>query len=69
MNWISVNDRLPECYEKVLLAFINFDGTISTECGFWDGYSKFNIFGYTVTFDKCRITHWMPLPKPPEVEE
>ena len=83
-NWISVKERLPETGERVLirshLAFnisniwgytaISFrrseeeieylsqfnDDSFTCDC--WDGQES---NGYTVT-------HWMPLPEPPEEE-
>lgn len=67
-KWISVKDRLPDTFDEVLV--YSNDGFISiawrkTEkrkngiVGWhWNSYPE--IFG-------C-ITHWMPLPKPPEVK-
>ena len=69
MNWISVKDRLPE-NEQTVLAYYNFGG----KC-------KIRFYG-TLTyyaFDPephwqhegtgLKVTHWMPLPEPPEEEE
>ena len=61
-EWISVEERLPEPDTEVLARrSIGMD----VECyhkeagGYWswDEYSG-----------KWRVTHWMPLPEPPEVE-
>lgn len=72
MKWISVNDRLPKCNEKVL--------------AFYDGEQEFMYYTYTEFLDSKRpiiyswqsyecldvesdkVTHWMPLPKGPEDE-
>jgi len=59
MEWISVEDRLPETKKKILFII---DGT-NMVTGF-----------YSYTFNEFRVgfrgyknvTHWMPLPDPPE---
>lgn len=59
MEWISVNDRLPEPGEDVLVC--NHWGDIDTDM-VWinpDGKTEFY-------FDKTNVTHWMPLPEPPK---
>jgi hypothetical protein len=58
MEWISVEDRLPEPYETVIVAggvgFINKSGTWRTPLGL-DGTRDI----------QWKVTHWMPLPEPP----
>ena len=58
-GWISVNDRLPRDDERVLLYRDNMDE-----------FSISVVYGWSV-INKARergITHWMPLPEPPESE-
>lgn len=77
-GWISVEDRLPsreglepDEVEYVLVSEQSFDaitgeklGSNVSICGFGhDGWSKFDNFGYVRTEN---ITHWMPLPCPPQ---
>lgn len=77
-GWISVEDRLPSLeglepdeVEYVLVSEQYFDaitgeklGSYVSICGFGhDGWSKFDNFGYVRTEN---ITHWMPLPCPPQ---
>ena len=72
-NWISIKDRLPDSNEWVLvsakkteeidgpLVFCASHGRCSRgwDCAYGDGYIP----------QEVEITHWMPLPNPPEVKE
>ena len=57
MEWISVQDKLPECYVDVLVFYSN--GQIRVECLLSDGFICYSTTG--------PVTHWMPLPERPEV--
>jgi hypothetical protein len=72
MEWISVNDRLPEKGQQV-----NVYGTFTNEVSGarkspsigvvnWDNekYSECNDY-YYYEMGYLNITHWMPLPPPP----
>lgn len=74
-EWISVNDKLPEEKKPVLVTWISIKGDIHSDAVaaiisgrwyWWEG----NVDD-TLDFDaKCifvEVTHWMPLPKPPEM--
>lgn len=54
-EWISVDDRLPDCNkeELVLVSCISGNGNHQHVLS-----SKY--------FDGQQVTHWMPLPKPPK---
>lgn len=65
-QWISVKDRLPDIYQRVLILIRGriFISSIEEEYGdeypygvirFWDG-----------DWDWPEVTHWMPLPEPPK---
>ncbi len=60
-EWISVKDKLPEPYVDVLVRrSIGMSVEYIGSGGVWrDGH---------VYHDKHPVTHWMPLPEPPEVE-
>ena len=55
-HWISVKDRLPEKDEYVLCF-----------CNIGDGFQAIFHYGKERKFNGTAVTHWMPLPKPPEV--
>lgn len=72
MNWISIKDKLPRDYQKVM-AFNNEEA--------WNEYGPFFICNYSGgevwyvvndTYPNCSNyykfvpTHWMPLPETPK---
>lgn len=58
-RWIPVEERLPEEAERVL-TWRGKDG-INAECWTeWEGWEL------TALLSDERVTHWMPLPEPPE---
>ena len=64
-EWISVDDRLPEKGEEVLV----FDTREN-----WTGFAwlrpdeTWTALGFDFPFDLGEVTHWMPLPQPPKGE-
>lgn len=63
MNWISVKDRLPNQSERVLIAHKQGVTLAWHNGGYWTkgAATKHRIIK--------TVTHWMPLPEPPEVEK
>jgi hypothetical protein len=73
-EWIKCSDRLPENEQKILIS----DGKFVTACTadvtpFWKGRGEFypdgcEFGGYEWEwhFELEQITHWMPLPSPPQ---
>ena len=59
MEWISVKDRMPEDYQRVLCLFES--GTM--EVSFRASVKGFCYEGFKQT---GKVTHWMPLPKKPK---
>lgn len=63
-EWVSVKDRLPERPGKYLIACIKHGRFREITTAMFSGY--FVITGHRTHW---KITHWMPLPEPPEVRE
>jgi Lar family restriction alleviation protein len=62
-GWVSVSERLPEAGERVIGLF----GGVPWEV-YWTGKKwTRNEIDYEDWFD-AKLTHWMPLPQPPEVQ-
>jgi hypothetical protein len=57
MEWISVDDRLPEEYTYVAVQLLN--GSCDVDI------ANYGQLGF---YSQCDITHWMPLPEPPQPE-
>lgn len=65
-DWISVDDDLPEQFEKVLLFCERYTGGYFQEIGYYNPafaseYDKKESFSI-----KAYVTHWQLLPKDPE---
>jgi hypothetical protein len=58
-EWISVDDRLPDELQSVL-SFGNYDGV------FQSIYRAGNFKKALVVWEHLSVTHWMPMPPPPE---
>lgn len=61
-EWISVEERSPALLQRT----ITTDTSGRTYNTIWNG-EKFKCIGLVWEHDK--VTHWMPLPKPPETIE
>lgn len=61
-EWISVKERLPERFEHVLVYCKKHRGDIFVSCGYRYDNTGWYVDGIYTTV----VTHWMPLPEPPE---
>jgi hypothetical protein len=69
MEWISVEDRLPINCDKDLdgknytdmEVIVCLDGVVCV-----DHFMAGNTVGFWCRFFQHNVTHWMPLPSPPE---
>jgi len=69
MNWISVDEKLPEEFSQLLIAY-NKKVYLAT---YYDEQWRYldDIGGYVFSIDEedmQYVTHWIPLPTPPEKE-
>ena len=79
MEWISVNDRLPEKKNSHVLVFCEGGNIDKSFCindrdiakSYFNGvYTRKSHGKYSACFQIChkygyKVTHWMPLPNPP----
>lgn len=73
-EWISVKDRLPEADTPVLVTYLGYMDGIARTDGI--GIIRWGVWYWYESEDDdnddeiiVRITHWQPLPEPPEKEE
>ena len=63
-EWISVEKRLPEDFQKVLVFWWEH-GEPMIDTAFWQRDAK-RFDGQHWVRMEDKVTHWMPLPEPPE---
>ena len=66
-SWISVEDRLPKEWKEKggdLINYLVFMPEYGVDVG---NYAK-PVKTWLCMGIPCKVTHWMPLPEPPEVE-
>lgn len=64
-RWISVGEQPPEDGQKIIAAFHDSGGWAVDQARYGEG--KFNFIGW-VNVCSDNVTHWMPMPLPPEEE-
>lgn len=70
-QWISVEEKLPECDGQVLCRYHFGDHSDMPFVSVLDYYAGDVMphFQHTRGIDKMRVTHWMPLPGSPDVAD
>ena len=72
MEWIGVDDRLPHSGEWVLMYLNKYVGVDQYRAGFFSLHSWLSAADWTednYILNADNVTHWMPLPDPPEVDD
>lgn len=65
MNWIKVEDKLPEIKQNVIVALKLYRGDTVVEYGYISARSR-EFVSYDGYEFAGNITHWQPLPEPPK---
>ena len=65
MEWISVNERLPETYGEYIVFVKNLTGQIFLEKSIFVANYFYKQWLFEGWVDN-KVTHWMPLPEPPK---
>ena len=63
MEWIKVEDRLPELGSEVIMYEPDYGDSGTVESGMFSGGGFHDGIDY---LEKNAVTHWMPLPEPPK---
>ena len=63
-RWIPVTERLPETFATVLI----YTGSKVHEAFLQKDRKWLAVFGDSLIIESSDVTHWMPLPEPPEEE-
>lgn len=80
MTWIKIEDRLPKDEQEIVFCVYAVDnpciGWGTSKCGIYSQvnyYPKYDLWGKwdegNFMLIPGRITHWMPMPNPPEENE
>ena len=65
-EWISVEERLPEPFVSALIYVPDQNPLPPVMEGYIDGIGRFH--AVRIGVGVVTVTHWMPLPEPPEVK-
>ena len=68
MDFISVEDKLPNTHEEILMTYndLVMEGQYANGKFLHQIGACAHVPGYCYCEEQEGITHWMPLPKPPE---
>lgn len=61
MRWIPVTEKIPPDQEEVLVLTKSKNGVRNVDKGYW-------AIDHFIHRGRAQVTHWMPLPEPPEMD-
>lgn len=67
-KWIKCNERMPEENKNVLIFLLNKEVHEGYMYKAYNSLTRFNSFSMK-SIDSRFVSHWQPLPNPPEGEE
>ena len=67
-RWIPVGERLPEDRVTILAAFNNREILTAKYYKYYEGFGSVENYWRIEGWHSGNVTHWMPLPEPPEVQ-
>ena len=68
-RWIPVSERLPEDRVTILAAFNNREILTAKYYKYYEGFGSVENYWRIEGWHSGNVTHWMPLPQPPEVQQ
>ena len=68
-KWIPVSERLPEDRVTILAAFNNREILTAKYYKYYEGFGSVENYWRIEGWQSGNVTHWMPIPKLPEVQE
>jgi len=68
MNWVSVEERLPNPIENVLV-YVDAGKYSFQSTGSMYPSEKWTWHRNAIIFPSAKVTHWMPLPQAPDANE
>lgn len=67
-KWIPVTERVPDRFGEYIVAVKDISGKMYSDYADYDPFQKRWATGLFRSAEE-KVTHWMPLPEPPEGEE
>lgn len=68
-EWIGINDKLPKQFQEILTYHGRFIGNLTNVYTYMGDNKWKDHYGYWNSAEGEGITHWMPLPKLPNLKE
>jgi hypothetical protein len=66
MEWISVDDKIPKVEHDLYSQKLLFYGQVNGVVDIYTGIYSDNGIWYSLGNEAVDVTHWMPVPEPPQ---